>query len=652
MIPAATANSDVTISIRLKAANGAAASLPTNITLPPRPAAPAAASVKFDGLAESITAIDSMEFRVGTTGEFTSVPVGETNIPVNIGTSSQSYQFRIGATDTTFVSATFAVSVPARAAAPNAAYNGYMITGVSNTMDFSLDEGETWTPVSGSSITRSEFGNTAVTVMVRVRATASAPSSQIRNVDVPNAGAAAPDGFDLDMHNETVTGVSDLMEFSTSGITWTAITENPLNIASLVSAANDVTLRIRYMAANDDPASLAAYIVLPHRPAAPATSDVRFDGLTESIKLTDSMEFRAGTTGDFKSVPVGETAIPVNIGISSQNYQVRSKATDTMFASATRAVTVPVRAAAPNAMYNSTTDIITAVSTAMEFSLDGGESWTTVSGLSIPRSVFGESAATVMIRTKATSSAPSSNIRNVAVPREDYVFPTGLALDTRSETVTGVSNLMEYSTNGTTWTAITQNTLNIANMIPAATASNDVILSIRYKAANGEPASFAVSMLLTRRPDAPTATAVKFDGLTESITATALMEFRASATGTFTSVSAGTTRIPVNAGTSSQNYQVRVKATDTKFASATRTVTVPARAAAPNAAYNSSTGRIIGVSTNMEYSIDGGTSWKPVITSFISRIELGNAAVTAMVRIKATSTAPSSSIRNVAVPQA
>jgi hypothetical protein len=646
-----SAVNDVTLRIRYRAANGEPASLSANIILSQRPAAPVA-DVKFDGLTESLTVTDLMEYRAGTTGNFTAVPIGETKVPVTAGSSSQNHQVRVKATDTVFASVTHTVAVPARAVAPNAIYNGYMITGVSNAMEFSLDDGETWTSVTTSNIPRSDFGNAATTVLVRIRATATAPSSGIKAVDVPKAGAAAPTGFELNTHDETVAGVSDLMEFSINGTSWTAITVNPLNIANIIPTENDITLRIRYKAGNGEPTSLAANIILPKRPPAPTSADVRYDGLTESITATDLMEFRVGTTGSFTAVPAGAIKIPVNAGSSTQGHQIRTKATDTMFASATHTVTVPARATAPSTMYDGLADMITGVSNAMEFSLNDGEAWTSITASNIPRSVFGNNAKSVMVRIRATAAAPSSEIRSVAVPNTGDVFPKNLTLNTRDEAVTGVSNLMEFSTDGITWTTITTNSLSISSLIPAATASDAVMLSIRYRETGGNPASFAINILLPRRPVAPAASAVRFDGLTESIVANALMEFRVGTTGSFTAVPPGDTRIPVSISTSSQIYQVRVRATDTAFVSATHTVTVPVRAAAPNAVFNTAQNAITGVSSAMEYSLNNGETWTSVNGANIPRSVFGNAATIVAVRIRATATMPSSIIKSIDVPRA
>lgn len=116
------------------------------------------------------------------------------------------------------------------------------------------------------------------------------------------------------------------------------------------------------------------------------------------------------------SVTEGATSIAPVIGSVAQNYQVRFKATDTAFASATLSVSVPARGAAPNVSYYGPADAIRYVSTAMEYSLDNGDTWTSCTTTTIPRSIFGNTATTVKVRVKATATTPCSNVKDDEVP--------------------------------------------------------------------------------------------------------------------------------------------------------------------------------------------------------------------------------------------
>ncbi|MGG3892091.1 hypothetical protein, partial [Metabacillus fastidiosus] len=249
----------------------------------------------------------------------------------------------------------------------------------------------------------------------------------------------------------------------------------------------------------------------------PLAANVKFDGINETIILNDTMEYRLGTTGDYTAVGTGVTSLSVDVGNVALSYQVRIKATNDKFASVPLTVSVAKRAGAPAAVYTASSDAITGVSTAMEYSLDDGKTWISVVATSIPRTAFGNDATVVKVRTKATATAAKSEIKDVAVPNGPAKAPTEFAVDIANEKVTGTSNLMEYSTNGTSWTAITGNELNISTIIPAATATNDLTLKIRVKATTTAPASQVTDVTIARRLPTPLAANVKFDGINETI---------------------------------------------------------------------------------------------------------------------------------------
>ncbi|MGG3890644.1 hypothetical protein, partial [Metabacillus fastidiosus] len=125
------------------------------------------------------------------------------------------------------------------------------------------------------------------------------------NVPIPLTEADAPTGFAVDIANEKVTGTSNLMEYSTNGTSWTAITGNELNISTIIPAAtavNDLTLKIRMKKSADLLASPATDVIIARRLPTPLAANVKFDGINETIILDDTMEYRLGTTGDYTAV--------------------------------------------------------------------------------------------------------------------------------------------------------------------------------------------------------------------------------------------------------------------------------------------------------------------------------------------------------------
>ena len=428
-IPTANVRNDATLRIRYRATTQTSASDELHITLPRRPATPVAADVRFDGFTDTIIVDRQLEYSVGRTGSFTSISPG-TTLHINVGSTSQNYQFRVPAVQgTSFASAARSITVPARRAAPRGvAYNGSrdLITGVSVTMQYSLDGGSSWANVTGTTIPRSALGDGATTVLIRTRASSARPASSQTSIDVPSAATpssapapGSPNGLFLNILNETIENVSTLMEYSTNGSRWRSIsTGTSLPISSLIRSAasrNDTTLYIRYKAAGGAAASVPTIIVLPRRPAAPTAAAAAFDMFSESIAINTvlDIEFRTGRSGNFTPAPAG--GIPVNLGSSSPPYQVRFRATSDSFASAVRTINVPSRGAAPTtALYNSSSAAITGVTTAMEYSVDNS-SWIRVTGTTIPRAELGAGTVTVRLRFAATSTRPASQFRTITV---------------------------------------------------------------------------------------------------------------------------------------------------------------------------------------------------------------------------------------------
>jgi hypothetical protein len=179
------------------------------------------------------------------------------------------------------------------------------------------------------------------------------------------------------------------------------------------------------------------------------------------------------------SLPTGDN---INAAVT---YMVRASATDDGFASATVTVAVPARAAAPNAVYNATSDAITGVTAAMQFTTPT-ETWQSVTGTSITREILTDGERTVSVRVAATPTARASQTRQVAIPRADVAAPGAqdVEINFNQETLTGVTSAMEYRRAGAAaWTAVPANvtSVSIATLIPAA-GQADTALEVRFRA--------------------------------------------------------------------------------------------------------------------------------------------------------------------------
>jgi len=259
-------------------------------------------------------------------------------------------------------------------------------------------------------------------------------SQRIASMNTPASTAQAPQNLSINFANESLFGSGTaLMQYSLNGGAWRNFADSSLNISSSIPAAGraDNSLRIRYRETTMFLASEPVEIIIPARsPNAPLAANVRFDGFTESITLNDTMEYRLGTTGTWIPVEAGQTSLPVYVSSAVRGtVEVRTRGTSTTFPSATLSITVPWRGSAPNAVYNATSDSITGVSSAAEFSVDGGYTWTRLTANNIPRLTLGQDAVTVHVRWAATATAPVSLVRVVEVPAGPAVAPSGFEVD-------------------------------------------------------------------------------------------------------------------------------------------------------------------------------------------------------------------------------
>ena len=133
--------------------------------------------------------------------------------------------------------------------------------------------------------------------------------------------------------------------------------------------------------------------------------------------MNDTMEHRANASASWVAVQHGQASAPVDLHPTAVSaWQVRTRGTETQFASAVLNVSIPRRLAAPNATFNVASNAITGVSTAMEFSVDGGQTWTRVAATTIPRIILGNDAVVVHVRIAATAGNAASAVRIVQVP--------------------------------------------------------------------------------------------------------------------------------------------------------------------------------------------------------------------------------------------
>lgn len=231
--------------------------------------------------------------------------------------------------------------------------NDGMIGGVTTDMEYSLDNGENWIPVTSIPITGLAPGK----VLVRVAGTDTVKPGAAAEVTVPEYsgppgkedGPDAPEGLTpvaptgKDRSDGKVTGVDETMEYSfDGGATWRPVVGTA--VTGLISGIN-VTVRVRETETTK--AGKPIMVVIPDfvkadGPAAPsglsAAAPTSKDGTDGRITGVDeTMEY--STDGGTNWQPVTGTEIT---GFSAgAAVMIRIKETDTTYAGEAAALTIP-----------------------------------------------------------------------------------------------------------------------------------------------------------------------------------------------------------------------------------------------------------------------------------------------------------------------
>ncbi|MCL2204167.1 MAG: hypothetical protein FWB88_09555 [Defluviitaleaceae bacterium] len=635
IIPAANAAGPVILQVRFAAYAGSDTTDPRSasgfveLTLPRRPATPLAVNHAFSGATMQIPTVAGQQFFNRTTGEWEAVAA--TPVPIDVAltpTTAFAYQLRtapanhtgaapatgLPGTAATFASTPLSINIPARAAAPRPVYNVItdLVTGVTAAMEFSFTPAvaDSWVPITGTTLNRAQHFRTPptplptpfpvdmlhperTTMYVRVRGTGTArPSNEATVVISPvsTTNAAAP-VVTIDFINEVLLHPDadvnwTLLEWRRIGeANWRNIPAAGLELSAHIpapTAANPLVIEVRYRAIQEwgitTPPSPITSLTLNQRPAPPSTAAgagvnrVLFNGLTNTISVNDTMQYRsptvvtpAGTDNDppavlvraaWHTIDVGVTAIEVNTDVyGAIIYYVRIAPNEGVqrFGSANLRITVPARPGVPGGTaglrFVPASDGFDGVTTAMEWTLDATDGpWFNVVGTTLTRAQVRAAApafndGTVYVRRRATATARYSLNATPEFPTlEDAPVVTSNWV---TERLNGTTTDMQFRRVGfgadTAWTNITTANVTaggpaIGALIPAATAvpnnGTHGYIEVRLRANvgvnAGNPASTPTRIRLYPRPATPvqgtvptatitTGTYFRLDGRTETI---------------------------------------------------------------------------------------------------------------------------------------
>ena len=422
----------LTIKVRTKATSSAPASDANSFILPKRASAPSAtlsyATEKLSGVTTAMEySIDDWMTKDSVTSSTYDV---SSLIPAN-GESSKTLKVRIKATSTAFSSQAKSITLKSRQAdissSPSYDSETAIVSNVASTMEYTVNDGATWTAISGATLNVSSLipasSSSNVTLKIRTKATSLAAASESVSITLSKR-ASAPTGLTLDYANEKMTGITaDALEYST-GTNWSTISATYLGLGSIISNTANVTLQIRTKATSSDPASDAESYTLTKRASAPSAT---LSYATEKLSgVTTEMEYSIDdwTTTDSVTSSTYDVSslIPAN-GESSKILKVRIKATSTAFCSQAKSITLLSRLEniSPAPELDFATERVTGVDNTMEYSING-TTWTVVSSVYIDVSSLiplstDPSDVTLYVRKKSTSSAAASWSTEITLPR-------------------------------------------------------------------------------------------------------------------------------------------------------------------------------------------------------------------------------------------
>ncbi|MBR4514834.1 MAG: chitobiase/beta-hexosaminidase C-terminal domain-containing protein [Lachnospiraceae bacterium] len=226
---------------------------------------------------------------------------------------------------------------------------------------------------------------------------------------------------------------------------------------------------------------------------------------------------------------------------------------------------------------------------------------------------------------------------------------------TDSGTLSDVTSGMQYSIDGgNTWTDISDTTVSIASGVtttngikvktPAtATTTESAIQTIEITQAEA-PAGLEVTACTTSSND---------DGTITGLDSSKLYEYKLSSASDYTSVGASATSIT---GLAAGTYVVRVKASGTVLASSDSVeAVVKEYTATPDATFvadGTESGTLSDVTSGMQYSIDGGSTWTDITETTVTITSGVTAANDIKVKTPGTETATESEVQTIDITQA
>ena len=611
-----TADND--IRVRVKATSSAPVSLIQSIEVSTQttPAAPA-----IDYAAETVATTAALEYRVGA-GEWAACTADMDFASLDWTGSALTVEFRSKASGSTLASDAVSITLAARPLAPTtAAFDAAtsILSGVTTSMAYSLDNGATWTNCASSSFTLSGVteGND---IRVRLQATGSAPVSAAQLIDLSKATTQAPS---IDYAAETV-ATTTALEYRVGEGAWTACAAD-MGFSDLGWTGSALTVEFRAKASGTILAGDAVSVTIAARPETPAGS---FDIATMTLSgVNTTMDYSLNGGGNWTAIPAASVTLSDGV-TAGDDILLRVRATVAAPASLQQLIDILQQSEPPDTIAIDYTAETTGTTSGLEYRT-GSDPWAPCSdGMAFSALGWTGGALTVEFRAKGTAEAVPGNLVSVTIAARPDT-PASI-FSSATMTLSGVTSAMEYSLDGgTTWTAIAGTSATLSDV----TVDGDI--HVRVKATNDAPVSLTQVIDIGARADTPEAPAINYT--LETIATTTDMEYLNSS-GEWTPCTDSMALSAFGWDGSALSVYFRTKGSDTAVASGSVSVTIPSRPAAPvgvlaepESYLGAGDGKLTGLDASMEY--DSGSGWTVCPEGSLNGLAPGNY----LVRYRATS---------------
>ncbi|OWR31920.1 hypothetical protein CDO73_05440 [Saccharibacillus sp. O23] len=364
---------------------------------------------------------------------------------------------KVGNGSTTTDSSAQSLAIPSRPAAPTGVGktdetspngNNGSITGVTSSMEYKLGSDNSWTAISGTTVTGLAPGS----YDVRTQATNAAFASVATSVTI-GAFAASPESTPtatIDYAAEKLTGLVPGASYTVNNANATADASGNLSIDSAWLGTTLSIVKVGNGSTTTD--SSAQSLAIPSRPVAPTgvgkTDETSPNGNNGSITgVTSSMEYKLGSDNSWTAIS-GTTVT----GLAPGSYDVRTQATNAAFASAATSVTIGAFSASPETTPTATIDYavekLTGLVPGASYTVNNANATADASGnLSIDSAWLGTTLSIVKVGNGSTTT--DSSAQSLVIPSRPAAPSTigktdETAAGANDGTLTGVDSSMEY----------------------------------------------------------------------------------------------------------------------------------------------------------------------------------------------------------------